>query len=314
MRPDGTKIKGLSPFVEVIPYIMPKRYDAQNMITEYVNEDIIRNYINAKRKEGVFLSHMSLLIAAYYKAVLLHPDINNFIMNRRIYRRDHFCVTFVILKKLPDGTSDETSLKIFLQPSDNLLKIHHRIQREIEKNTEEEHANGTDKFAKAMMSMPGLPRFIVAFAGFLDRHGLLPRKLIDISPFHTSLFVTNLASIKTSHIYHHCYDFGTTSVFVCIGKPVPNFFKGKYDEKLLPLGVVMDERICTGLEYASFCTTLRKILTHPEDLEQNFDGSVDAQPEPAGPEKEEVEDPVMAAMADEESGSPSEESDRMPLL
>ena len=313
MRPDGTRIKGLSPFVEVIPYIMPKRYDAQNMITEYVNEDNIRNYINAKRKEGVFLSHMSLLIAAYYKAVLLHPDINNFVMNRRIYRRNHFCVTFVILKKLPDGTSEETSVKIFLQPSDNLIKIHHRIQREIEKNTEVDHANGTDKFAKVMMSMPVLPRVIIAVAGFLDRHGILPRKLIDISPFHTSLFVTNLASIKTSHIYHHCYDFGTTSLFVCIGKPVPNFFKGKYDEKLLPLGVVMDERICTGLEYASFCTTLRKILSHPEELEQNFDGSVDAKPEPAEPE-EELEDPVMAAMAAEEAGTSAEEPGEAPRL
>ena len=313
MRPDGTRIKGLSPFVEVIPYIMPKRYDAQNMITEYVNEDNIRNYINAKRKEGVFLSHMSLLIAAYYKAVLLHPDINNFVMNRRIYRRNHFCVTFVILKKMPDGTSEETSVKIFLQPSDNLIKIHHRIQREIEKNTEVDHANGTDKFAKVMMSMPVLPRVIIAVAGFLDRRGILPRKLIDISPFHTSLFVTNLASIKTSHIYHHCYDFGTTSLFVCIGKPVPNFFKGKYDEKLLPLGVVMDERICTGLEYASFCTTLRKILSHPEELEQNFDGSVDTKPESPVPE-EDIEDPVMTAMAAEESGTPEGEPDRMHLL
>ena len=313
MRPDGTRIKGLSPFVEVIPYIMPKRYDAQNMITEYVNEDIIRNYINAKRKEGVSISHMSLLMAAYYKAVLLHPDINNFVINRRIFRRNHFCVTFVILKKLPDGTSDETSLKIFLEPSDNLLKIHNRIQREIELNTTEDHANSTDKFAKVMMSMPGLPRAIVAFAGFLDRHGWLPRKIIDLSPFHTSLFITNLASIKTSHIYHHCYDFGTTSVFVCIGKPVPNFFKGKYDEKLLPLGVVMDERICTGLEYASFCTTLRKILSHPEELEQNFDGSVDAEPEQPVPE-ENVEDPVLAAMDADDFDAPAPETGSMTLL
>ena len=301
MRPDGTRVKGLSPFVEVIPYIMPKRYDAQNMVTEYVNEDILRSYINRKRKEGISLSHMSLLIAAYYKAVLKHPGINCFIMNRRIYQRNHFCVTFVILKKMPDGTSEETSLKIFLQPDDNVMKIQHKIQHEIEINTAD-HANSTDKFAKVMMSMPGLPRFIIWIAGVLDHHGLLPRKLIDLSPFHTSLFVTNLASIKTSHIYHHCYDFGTTSVFVCIGKPIPNFFKGKYEEKMLPLGVVMDERICTGLEYASFCTTLRKILSHPEELEKNFDGSVDEEPQTdEAAAQTAMPDPVMEAMDDEES-------------
>ena len=31
--------------------------------------------------------------------------------------------------------------------------------------------------------------------------------------FHASLSLTNLASIRTNHIYHHVYEFGTISVF-----------------------------------------------------------------------------------------------------
>ncbi len=34
MRPDGTRVKGLSAVVQALPYVMPKRYDAQNMTTE----------------------------------------------------------------------------------------------------------------------------------------------------------------------------------------------------------------------------------------------------------------------------------------
>ena len=34
MRPDGTRVKDIPPIVAAIPYIMPKRYDAQNTITE----------------------------------------------------------------------------------------------------------------------------------------------------------------------------------------------------------------------------------------------------------------------------------------
>ena len=98
----------------------------------------------------------------------------------------------------------------------------------------------------------------------LDRLGLLPRFVIDLSPFHTSLFITNLASINTEAIYHHCYEFGTTGVFVCMGKPVPNFLTGEYNKKIMPLGIVMDERICTGHEYALFWQTLRRYLKHPE--------------------------------------------------
>ncbi len=290
MRPDGKRVKGLPPIVAAVPYIMPKRYDAQNTVTEYIDEEAIKAFIRQKRREGKRLSHMSVVMAAYYKAVLEHPKLNYFIMNRKIYERNHFCVSFVILKKLPDGTPDETTLKIYLEKNDNVFKIHERMQKEVELNSQSTHSNNTDKFARFMLSIPGLPRFVLWLATHLDHHGLLPRFIIDLSPFHTSLFITNLASIKTSYIHHHCYEFGTTSVFVCMGKPVPNFLKGEYDKKLMPLGVVMDERICTGYEYAAFCNSLRRYLAHPELLEENFDGSVDVETlaEAAEEEKEPV--------------------------
>ena len=69
-------------------------------------------------------------------------------------------------------------------------------------------------------------------------------------------------SINTEAIYHHCYEFGTTGVFVCMGKPIPNFLTGEYNKKIMPLGIVMDERICTGHEYALFWQTLRRYLKH----------------------------------------------------
>ena len=101
----------------------------------------------------------------------------------------------------------------------------------------------------------------------MDRCGLLPRKIIDLSPFHTSLFITNLASINTNSIFHHCYEFGTTGVFVSMGKPIANYMSGEYNKKMIPLSVVMDERICTGHEYALFWASVRRYLKHPELLE-----------------------------------------------
>ena len=124
-----------------------------------------------------------------------------------------------------------------------------------------------------MFSIPGLPKFVIWLAYHLDKHGLLPRKIVDLSPFHTSMFITNLASIKTSYIHHHCYEFGTTSVFVCMGKPVPNYMSGDLSKKMMPLGIVMDERICTGYEYAAFCHDFRRCLRDPSCLELPFDGS-----------------------------------------
>lgn len=50
MRPDGTRVKNLPPIVAAVPYIMPKRYDAQNSITENIDEEVIKAYIREKRR------------------------------------------------------------------------------------------------------------------------------------------------------------------------------------------------------------------------------------------------------------------------
>ena len=125
-----------------------------------------------------------------------------------------------------------------------------------------------------MFSIALLPKLVIWLAYHLDKLGLLPRKIIDLSPFHTSMFITNLASIKTSFIHHHCYEFGTTSVFVCMGKPVPNYMAGGLGRKMMPLGIVMDERICTGYEYAAFCHDFRRIIRKPEVLTAPFNTPV----------------------------------------
>ncbi len=274
MRADGKRVKDLPPIVAAVPYIMPKRYDAQNTVTEYVDEEIIKSYIREKRRAGTRIDHMSVIISAYYKAVQKNPKLNYFVMNSKIYERNHFCVSFVILKKLPDGRPDETTLKIFLEPTDTVFTVYEKIVTNIEKNSATEQKNATDKFARMMFSLPLLPKLVVSLAYGLDRLGLLPRKIIDLSPFHTSLFITNLASIKTSFIHHHCYEFGTTSIFICMGKPVPDFYRGDLKRKMMPLGIVMDERICTGYEYASFCNDMRKYLKNPEMLEVPFNQEV----------------------------------------
>ena len=277
MRPDGTRVEGLTPIMQALPYIMPRRYDAQNWASDYVDEDVMKAFIRQKRREGHRVTHMSVLIAAYYKAALENPKVNYFVMNRKIYRRNHFCVSFVILKTRADGTPDETALKIHLHPEDDVFTISRRIQSEIDRNLSAVHNNQTDRFANMAFSVPGLARVVFGLMYRLDMWGLLPRKIIELSPFHTSLFITNLASINTSYIFHHCYEFGTTSVFVCMGKPVhePCGADGKR-KKRLPLGVVMDERVATGIEYSRFFAAFERYLKHPDLLEYRLDGSAAA--------------------------------------
>ena len=268
MRSDGKRVKNLPAIQAAIPFIMPRRYDAQNFITQYAEMEPLKKYMQEKRREGVRVSYMTLILAAYFKAAQKNPYINRFVMGSRIYQRNHFCVSFVILKKRADGTPDETTIKVYFEDGDDVLSINRKIEEAVAKNRVATHNNNTDKFANFMLSLPILPHVVMALARGLDRLGLLPRFIIDLSPFHTSLFITNLASINTRAIYHHCYEFGTTGVFVSMGKPEPDHINGEFEKRVIPLAVVMDERICTGHDYASFFVDMQRYLRNPSLMEE----------------------------------------------
>ena len=157
MRPDGTRVKNASAIVSALPYIMPRRYDAHDYITEYAEMEPMRRYIQSKRREGVRISYMALILAAYFKAYQQNPKINRFIMNSKIYQRNHFCVSFVILKTRADGTPDETSVKIFFEDGDDVISINRKIEDAVALNQKKEHNNSTDRFANFMFSLPVLP-------------------------------------------------------------------------------------------------------------------------------------------------------------
>ena len=73
-----------------------------------------------------------------------------------------------------------------------------------------------------MKALTSIPAFLIEFAmnviRFLDKHGILPKFLIRVSPFHTSAFVTNVGSLGIDAIFHHLYNFGTTSMFFAMAE------------------------------------------------------------------------------------------------
>ena len=259
----------------VVPYIMDKRNDAMNMITVDIPVEPIQNYINTKRKEGIRLSHMAVVMAAYLRTVREFPLLNNFIVNKKIYTHKEFNVAMVVLKNMV--TQEETMSKVKFELDDDIFTVNEKMNAYVEENRKETTVNNTDKMIKFLVSIPGLLLVGVSIFKLLDRYGLLPKFIIDLSPFHSSMTLTNLASIRTKHIYHHIYNFGTTSVFIAIGKnrEVAKRKNGEIVfEKCMPLGVVMDERICSGIYFAAAFRKFSNYLETPELLETTEDTPV----------------------------------------
>ena len=105
----------------------------------------------------------------------------------------------------------------------------------------------------------------------LDRYGLLPKALLDGLPFHTSMFITNNASIGLHHVNHHIYNFGTLPVFISFGAKRHAYELDRHgnmvDRKYVDCKFVMDERTVDGHYYAQFLQAFRYICQHPEIVE-----------------------------------------------
>jgi len=268
MRADGKRVRNEDPMYYLIPYFLTKRYDAMNMVTIDIPELPMRTYMNAKRREGKSVSHLALILTAYLHTMEKFPALNRFIVGHKIYEHNDITVSMVVLKP---GTDLDTMSKIHLDYNDDVFDVQNKITSYIDQNRQQGEANALDALMNKLVRFSGLLTVAVGLIRLADRLGLLPRALINASPFHASLLITNLASIRTNHIYHHIYQFGTTSAAIAMGnlREVPRRTRdGVTFDRCVPLGVVMDERIASGHYFAQAFAQMKKYLANPELLER----------------------------------------------
>jgi hypothetical protein len=269
-RSDGRKIKTLPAFFKVIPSVMLERNDSQVLYKQDIPIKYLDEYIDNKAKDGIKIAYMHIIYAAIVRVIAERPRLNRFVMNGTTYARNKIYVSLAIKKNLTDD-GVETTTKIEYQGTETIFDIKQKLDAIIEQNKEVEANNETDKLAKTLGLIPtGLIRVAVKFLKFLDRHGLLPKAIIKASPFHTSVFLTNVGSLGIDTIYHHLYNFGTTSMFFSMGKKKKSFIyedEEIKEEKCITLAFVGDERICDGFYYANSFKSLFRYLKKPELLE-----------------------------------------------
>ena len=130
-----------------------------------------------------------------------------------------------------------------------------------------------DGVAKLLGMIPGVVlKFVVWLLKLLDYFGLLPRFLLEVSPFHGSVFFTSMGSLGIPAIYHHLYNFGNLPVFCAFGckrreKELDSSGQ-PVDRKYIDYSFTLDERTCDGFYYATAFKHFRRLLQHPEQLEQ----------------------------------------------
>ena len=270
-RPDGKRVKKLDPIVQMTPYLMPMRCDAQVFLEHKADYEKLSRYIVRKSQEGEKITFMQILAAAYVRAVSRNPEVNRFIFNKQYFARNNCSISYTVLKDPQNTSSHEDAVRILFDLTDTIFDVRDRMNAAVTKSRGSEEGGFSIRLARALLSVPGLATTVVSIVRLLDRYGIPPRVLVKELPFYSGLFITNNGSIGLHHPLHHIYNFGNVSLFFGMGsiqKEATVEAEGKTRmRRVLPVGITADERVCSGAHYAAFFFDVIHFLDHPEELE-----------------------------------------------
>ena len=273
-RIDGRKIRTLHPMAQITSYFQWERNICSNLFEESFEITKVERYIRQKRREGLTdfgITHV--LLAAYVRGIAKYPQLNRFVSGQKVYSRGNDIQYCMVVKKEMRADAPDTSIKVHLSPYDTAVDVYNKLNAAVESvKATQELDSSLDGLIQYLNLIPSIVlKFVVWLLKLLDYFGMLPKFLLELSPFHGSLFFTSMGSLGIPPIYHHLYDFGNLPCFGAFGmkrRALEVQEDGSVaQKKYIDVRFVLDERICDGFYYATFFKHYRRLLAHPEVLD-----------------------------------------------
>ena len=272
-RKDGRLIRSLPAFSRFIPYIMPTRNDATNYYEESMEVSDVDHRLRRLRVEGYKgIGILHFMIAAYIRLVSMLPGLNRFVVGRRIYAANDIVVVMTVKRSLAiDAT--ETTIKVHFDPTHTIFDVYRKLNEKIDEIKATDEHNNTEDVAEALSRLPRIIlRLAIRILRMMDYFGWIPESLTEASPFHGSMIITDLGSLRIKPVYHHIYNFGTLPVFIAFGAKHHVYELDRHgnmvDKKYVDCKFSLDERTVDGHYDAQAFQAWRYIFEHPEILEQ----------------------------------------------
>ena len=271
-RKDGRLLRSLPAYTTFTPYIMATRNDALNLYEESMEVTEVDRRLRRLRVDGYKgIGILHFMIAAYIRLVSMLPGLNRYVAGRRIYAANDITVVMTIKRALTiDAT--ETSIKVHFEPTDTIFDVYRKMNEKIDEVKASEEHNNTEDVAEALSRLPRfILRFVIGVLRMMDYFGWLPESLVEASPFHGSLIVTDLGSLRIKPVFHHIYNFGTLPVFIAFGAKHHVYELDRHgnmvDRKYVDCKFTIDERTADGHYWAQAFQAWRSIFPPPEIME-----------------------------------------------
>ena len=283
-RRDAKLARDLGSMHVFMPFLLPKRTDNEAVMNEVIDLTSVMEYIERKNAGNPDYKYtiFQVICAALAKTVYLRPKMNRFVSGHRTYDRNDLSFSFVVKKKFVDDAHESLAILKMDQESEisPMDQFHDKLRDIVYSVRVHDKQDSTTDIMDIFKKLPRwLTRMIVGCLNILDYYGKVPAALSKSDPYNSTIFITNLGSIKMSANYHHLVNWGTNSFFVVVGEKYrrPYFREdGSYELRdALELGMTVDERIADGLYFAGSIRLLRRLLNEPELLELPFSTPVE---------------------------------------
>lgn len=271
-RKEGRLLRTYPAYNKFSPFIMKQRSDALCYFSDKLEVTEIDRWLRKQRSEGYKgMGILHLFIATYIRTVSAFPGINRFVSGQRIYARNNIEIVMTIKQSLTVD-AEETTIKVKFEPSDTIFDVYRKMNEAVDEVKANDGPNDTDKLAEAFSKLPRiLINFLILIIKILDYFGWLPQALLDASPFHGSVVITDLGSIGIPPVFHHIYNFGNLPLFIALGMKYHtvelNQDANPVERKYIDFNVTTDERITDGFYMAKAFKQIKHILRNPEMLE-----------------------------------------------
>lgn len=271
-RSDGTLVKDTrDPIGDIMPYIMRGRNESAVYYSKSYCVENIQNYIRDQRKQGIRITVFNVISAALLHTFIRRPHLNRFVAGRRLYQHNTFDILYVVKTSMTDD-GIESIARVRFDGDDSLASVKDKMAESvygIKGTTGKED----DRFIGLVTRLPRfLKRFMIWVARVLDFHGMMPKSLMELIPLYSSIFISHMGSIGGDAMFHHLYEFGTTSVFCTIGKIYLKPYRDIRTEevvwkKTIDINVTLDERICDGFYFIKSLDLFDSLIDNPALLE-----------------------------------------------
>ena len=273
MRADGTPVPNLHPVRRIMPFVMPTRNGAFVLFEQDIPTApllALLDRLNAGRPADRRVTFFHCVLSAIGVALTEFPRLNRFIAGSRLYDRRGIWLAFSAKQKLARDAPIFTA-KIEYRHGERLPAMVDRLLAilGVGRSGRETPA---DREIKGFLRLPGpLLRLAVRAQRVLDGWNLLPTALIKDDPLYASAFVANLGSVGLDAAFHHLYDYGTTPIFVTMGRvhraPLVRDDGTVTSHEVFTLRYTYDERVEDGFYAARALERLAACLAAPDQLD-----------------------------------------------